>query len=146
MAHTRLLSRCRIKSIADIAQPFCYFHMLFLTYGSQILFYYLEPGPLRRGEAVVFNACAWAMIWCYYQICHVDPGKKGWVDGVKIEGTESKKKVEGEGEGVDEMEWENVRWCKKCDALKPPRAHHCKKCKRYASLHLHLRHLGQNSN
>ncbi|KAA8575436.1 hypothetical protein MFRU_002g00860 [Monilinia fructicola] len=130
MAHTRLLSRCRIKSIADIAQPFCYFHMLFLTYGSQILFYYLEPGPLRRGEAVVFNACAWAMIWCYYQICHVDPGKKGWVDGVKIEGTESKKKVEGEGEGVDEMEWENVRWCKKCDALKPPRAHHCKKCKR----------------
>jgi palmitoyltransferase len=24
------------------------------------------------------------------------------------------------------------KWCRKCDAPKPPRAHHCKECKRYA--------------
>ncbi|KAJ8058128.1 hypothetical protein OCU04_012986 [Sclerotinia nivalis] len=131
MTQPRLLSRCRIKSISDLAQPFCYFHMSFLTYGSQILFHYLEPGPLSRKEMVIFNICAGAMMWCYYQTCHVDPGKKGWVDKVKIDGVEKEnlEKVVGEGEG-EEMDEKNVRWCKKCDAVKPPRAHHCKRCKR----------------
>lgn len=140
MTHTRLLSICRIQSISDLAQPFCYFHMLFLVYGSQILFHYLEPGPLSRGQTVVFNVSAWAMIWCYYQTCHVDPGKKGWVEGIRIDGEKDSnenrdKKVVGEGEGIEDMEWKNVRWCRKCDAVKPPRAHHCKKCKRFVCLY-----------
>lgn len=28
------------------------------------------------------------------------------------------------------------RWCKKCEAVKPPRAHHCRQCGRYESLDL----------
>ncbi|KAF7910730.1 uncharacterized protein EAF01_002239 [Botrytis porri] len=138
MTQTRLspLSKCRINKMTDLAQPFCYFHMIFLVYGSQILFQYLEPGSLSTGETVVFNASAWAMIWCYWKTCSVDPGEKGWVDRVANEiekETEKKERDEtviGEVEGLEKIEWENVRWCKKCDAVKPARAHHCKQCKR----------------
>ncbi|PQE20259.1 Palmitoyltransferase pfa4 protein [Rutstroemia sp. NJR-2017a BBW] len=49
MAH---LSRYRITSIQDLAQPFCYLHMSFLSYASQILFYYIEPGPLRHAMLI----------------------------------------------------------------------------------------------
>lgn len=143
MTPPRLLPQCRISSLSDLAQPFCYFHMLFLTYGSQIVFRYLEPGPLGKREMVVFNASAWAMIWCYWRTCHVDPGRKGWVERVGMEKEKDMEKErereremereKGGDEGLERIEWENVRWCKKCDAVKPPRAHHCKKCKRYVS-------------
>ncbi|KAM0173281.1 hypothetical protein ACHAPF_006868 [Botrytis cinerea] len=115
MTQTRLfpLSKCRINKIADLAQPFCYFHMIFLVYGSQIVFHYLEPGSLGTQESVVFNASAWAMIWCYWKTCSVDPGEKGWVNKVASEIEKEEERDEkdvGESQGLEKIEWENVRW------------------------------------
>ncbi|KAF7888708.1 uncharacterized protein EAF02_003249 [Botrytis sinoallii] len=88
--------------------------MTFLVYGSQILFYFLEPGSLSTGETVIFNASAWAMIWCYWKTCSVDPGERGWADRVasEIEKETEKdgrdEKAIGEGEGLEKIEWENL--------------------------------------
>lgn len=70
----------------------------------------------------------------------MDPGVKGWVGRIG-NGKEKDSGDEGEGEEEDgdEKEEEEVklkrgmRWCKKCEAVKPPRAHHCRKCGRYFS-------------
>lgn len=59
------------------------------------------------------------MIWIsYYRAVTTDPGRLP---------EEIKKK------GVRDLEREKrgqENWCKKCDAVKPPRAHHCRICKR----------------
>ncbi|KAK6612867.1 palmitoyltransferase pfa4 [Botrytis cinerea] len=87
--------------------------MIFLVYGSQIVFHYLEPGSLGTQESVVFNASAWAMIWCYWKTCSVDPGEKGWVNKVASEIEKEEERDEkdvGESQGLEKIEWENVRW------------------------------------
>ncbi|KAM3067580.1 Palmitoyltransferase [Clarireedia jacksonii] len=130
MAHLSTLSRYRITSIQDLAQPFCYLYMSFLAYASQILFHYIEPGPLSGKEAILFNVSVWSTLICYYRTCHVDPGRKGWVNG--FVGNEADAKVNDRGESTqdNDLGGRNVRWCKKCENVKPPRAHHCKQCKR----------------
>src|SRR5205085_8327557 len=87
----------------------------FLAFSSQILFYYLEPGPLSKNEFIYFNALAACMLITYAFSCIVDPGTipKNWSDS------------------VDDQKRGRLRWCRKCEAHKPPRAHHCRKCKRY---------------
>ncbi|KIX01631.1 uncharacterized protein Z518_09357 [Rhinocladiella mackenziei CBS 650.93] len=82
----------------------------FLSYSSQYLFYRIEPGPLTQKEKIVFNALV-ACIWiCYARACITDPGRVplDWADA-----TETRQ-----------------RYCRKCEAIKPPRSHHCKVCQR----------------
>ena len=105
---------CPFTSLEDLAVPATAFLIIFLAYTSQYLFYYLEPGPLTKTEAIWFNVLVLGIWWCYDRACTADPGQKGWVDRAKVPAEESK-----------------TRWCKKCDAEKPPRAHHCRKCGRY---------------
>ncbi|KAI2641056.1 DHHC palmitoyltransferase-domain-containing protein [Xylaria nigripes] len=131
-----------------------------LGYGSQWLFETspdLEPGPLTRTETRVFNcllACLW---WTYWRTCTVDPGRYEFprsistkLDKKKKKQAKSKKRGEddispdsGDEPGSDGDEAEvgdhipntlaiaaRRRWCRKCAAPKPPRAHHCKSCGR----------------
>lgn len=91
----------------------------FLSYGSQILFIYIEPGPLRQRQAFLFNAGVVSSWICYLRACFTDPGRvpSDWKpDAVVADQQELARKP---------------RWCRKCDAFKPPRAHHCKTCQRY---------------
>jgi palmitoyltransferase len=114
-----------LGSIESLAIPAVSFLILFLAYTSQYLFYYVEPGPLSGTQALWFNVFVLCIWFCYDRACTVDPGSKGWVEQVHgtsdhgTEGTELKK---------------GMRWCKKCEAVKPPRAHHCRQCGRYTSL------------
>jgi palmitoyltransferase len=112
-------------SLEDLAIPGVSILILFLAYTSQYLFYYIEPGPLTKTEAIWFNVFVLGIWWCYDRACFVEAGPKGWVGKV----------IRDEGESDDEAEdrvlKKGMRWCKKCDAVKPPRAHHCRKCGRY---------------
>lgn len=99
----------------------------FLAYGSQILFRYLEPYQLEHTQTVRFNvlvACIWI---CYLRACFTNPGDipLGW-------GTNLLDKDEIRMPNNDHHS--KQRWCGKCEAAKPPRAHHCKICKRYSDL------------
>lgn len=96
--------------------------IVFLSYSSQWLFLYLDPSPLDRQQLLRFN-CLVLCIWiCYARACWTDPGqvpeewKPGWSEDTHL--------------GKDNSSY-RYRWCRKCEALKPPRAHHCRVCKKY---------------
>lgn len=104
-------------SIAQLALPAVAGLIVFLSYGPQLLFNFIEPSPLGRRETFVFNACI-ACTWiCYVRACFTDPGRvpSGW----KPDDTDQP------------IHARRQRWCRKCEAFKPPRAHHCKTCQRY---------------
>jgi hypothetical protein len=73
-------------------------------------------GPLTTSEAWVFNLVVAAVAICYYRTSLTDPGRVPRLDKGKAED-----KVKGKGK---------MRWCRKCENIKPPRVHHCKVCKR----------------
>lgn len=93
--------------------------IVFLAYTSQYLFNYIEPGPLSQAQAIWFNTLLLALWFCYYSACTVDAAPKDWcskdflAQHVKVGNLSLSK---------------SARWCKKCLAIKPPRAHHCKIC------------------
>jgi len=90
----------------------------FLAFTSQYLFHHIEPGPLRRGDAYLFDALVACLLICYWRTCFTDPGKipKDWHERFV--------------DRSDAQAPQRQRWCRKCEAFKPPRAHHCKTCKR----------------
>ncbi len=94
----------------------------FLAYPSQYLFYYIEPGPLRKGDAYIFNILVASVLFCYYRACYADPGRipADWQDRVQLNGSAS---------DAARLPLQQ-RWCRKCEMYKPPRAHHCKTCRR----------------
>lgn len=110
-----------------IAVPFVALLISFLSYSSQVLFYYIEPGPLSQKQALWFNIFVAGIWWCYERAITADPGRKGWVD--KVAPVREANEADGSVLTFDRK----LRWCKKCDAVKPPRAHHCRKCGRYAT-------------
>ena len=125
MPFFRLAFTC--PSIEDLAIPAVSILILFLAYTSQYLFYYIEPGPLSKNQAIWFNIVVLATWVCYDRACTVDPGPKGWIkkSGLDSCGSEDEDEVDGELKLKTRM-----RWCKKCEAVKPPRAHHCRQCGR----------------
>ena len=105
-------------SFAPLALPSVITLIVFLSYGPQILFHYIEPSPLDEYQVIVFNilvCCTWV---CYLKACFTDAGgvPAGWtpLDNGQDEGSINRRQ----------------RWCRRCETYKPPRAHHCKTCKR----------------
>ena len=111
--------------VQRLAVPAVCLLISFLAYTSQLLFHAadnLDPGPPTRQQSVVFNtslACLW---WTYYRACSVAPGRYPKI-GPGLE-------AEGSGEGDVDSLPPGTRWCTKCAAPKPPRAHHCRHCRR----------------
>ncbi|OJJ84632.1 putative palmitoyltransferase with autoacylation activity Pfa4 [Aspergillus glaucus CBS 516.65] len=101
-------------SISQLAIPAVWVLITFLTFTSQYFFLHFEAVPLRENELWAINILAACIGICYYRSCTVDPGHvpKDW------------KQVEAEGVGGRQ------RWCRKCEAFKPPRTHHCRTCGR----------------
>lgn len=117
-----------MSALSRFAVPFVYGLVFVLGYPSQWLLMHLDPGPLTQNELIAANVTL-ILIWITYtKSVYVDPGTipKDWAE-----------KELGAGKAlVSEKEQDAVvksrKWCRKCDAPKPPRAHHCKECKRYA--------------
>lgn len=115
-----------LPTIGAFAIPAVSLLIFFLAYTAQFLFYHIQPGPLSSSQAWTFNGCLLCLWWCYDRACTVDPGRKGWVNKL------SNEVYENDGSGSGELRLpKGMRWCKKCEAVKPPRAHHCRQCKRY---------------
>ena len=95
-----------------------------LAYGSQVLFVYMEPYALDAQQTWIFNLLVLCIWICYVRACvtnagHVPPGRVPELpEGVSLE------------KGGDEVTLRG-RWCRRCKAFKPPRAHHCKTCQRF---------------
>ena len=107
--------------ISQLAIPAVWVLIAFLTFTSQYLFWNFEAVPLRENELWSINILAGCIGICYYRSCTVDPGRvpKDWEPS-------DHKQLGGVGG--------RQRWCRKCEAFKPPRTHHCKTCGRYAMI------------
>lgn len=106
-------------SLPFLALPGVVLLISFLSYGPQILFLRIEPRPLSQGQSGSFNlliSCIWI---CYFRACFTDAGH------VPSDWSPS------EQGHCDRLNHHRERWCRKCARYKPPRAHHCKVCKRY---------------
>ncbi|KAF2099305.1 zf-DHHC-domain-containing protein [Rhizodiscina lignyota] len=106
----------QLPSLASLAVPAVLILVSFLGYSSQYLFLYIEPQPLTRDELLKFNILLAALFICYARACTTDPGR------LPAEAD----KGDSEEVNVDRR----PRWCRKCNAAKWPRAHHCKTCGR----------------
>ena len=109
--------------LSSLAVPSVYALISFLAYTSQWLFLSLEPHPLERHQVIRFNVLLVCLLISYTRSVIVDPGripKKDLSDEAEEERGGDEKKA---GKA-------RQRWCRKCEAVKPPRAHHCKVCKR----------------
>ena len=95
----------------------------FLSYSSQILFVYIDPYPLTRKEYFVFNVLILCLLTSYIRACVTSPGRipEDWEQII------SKSQELG---NHNKIQSQKERWCRKCNATKPPRTHHCKTCGR----------------
>ena len=108
-------------SLEFLAVPSVYALITFLAYTSQILLLYLEPYPLEKKQLIRFNVLLICLLITYTRSVLVDPGRI----------PKNEHEEEEEIENLDEKKHGQPRkWCRKCSAVKPPRSHHCKSCKR----------------
>lgn len=125
--------------IKVLAVPGVSLLIAFLGYFSQLLFNLssLEPGPLSRDETVVFNAMLATLYVAYFRAVMTDPGNYA-ASFDSPGGANGKGNGAGFGIGagntrgvvIDLDESAGGRWCAKCSAPKPRRAHHCRHCGR----------------
>ncbi len=102
---------------------------------------HLEPAPLTRNELIAANVILVLIFVTYTKSVFVDPGTipRDWEKEIKIESGRGDGDADADGDGdrngvVEGKEGEGIKsrkWCRKCNAAKPPRAHHCKECGRY---------------
>lgn len=111
-----------LPTIKILAIPGVSTLIAFLSYSSQYLLFRLEPRPLDKEEIIIFNGLIGCIWICYFRACFTNPG------GIPRTShqTYGVEKADAAGQTPGKL----GRWCKKCDAPKPPRAHHCKECKR----------------
>ncbi|KUI62017.1 Palmitoyltransferase PFA4 [Cytospora mali] len=104
-----------------------------LGYTSQWLFNtaeYLEPGPLTQRETTTFNILLVCLWLTYYKACTVPPGRYNFPPPKKSDDKpnhDTNEPHEPPSTGLGPKV--TTRWCKKCSAPKPLRAHHCRHCK-----------------
>ncbi|CED83458.1 zf-dhhc-domain-containing protein [Phaffia rhodozyma] len=96
----------------------------FIAYSSQIFIIWPFYGKRWSIELlrllVPFNVLVGLIFWCYYLCVTTEPGRipPNWEPDLSSEDVEVKKLTGG------------PRFCSKCSVYKPPRAHHCRRCKR----------------
>ncbi|KAI0168947.1 zf-DHHC-domain-containing protein [Hypoxylon sp. FL1284] len=136
-------------ALQRLAVPAVCVLIAFLAYASQWLFANspdLEPGPLTPTETYAFNGLLLCLWYSYYKACTTDPGRYVFPPGVTRRKRRKSKAKQGKSSGSDtededEQEKKTAggiaaggrqtrRWCRKCAAPKPPRAHHCRTCGR----------------
>jgi palmitoyltransferase len=125
--------------LAQLAVPSVYLLITFLAYTSQWLLLHLDPEPVKRGELIRFNVLLVCLLISYTRSVLVDPG---WAVVGKGDG-EQEKEIDADGDekgkGGEEAR-RSRKWCRKCNAMKPPRAHHCRTCKRFVMFPSSLPH------
>jgi palmitoyltransferase len=135
-----LSSRPRFPALRSLAVPSVCVLICFLAYSSQYLFYHLDPGPLTTSESIWFNILVAAVWLSYERACRVDPGRlpRNLAEAGEAERYDDElgrpENPAGDKQARVEHSRRSGRWCKRCEAAKPPRAHHCRQCGRYIFL------------
>jgi len=114
-----------MPTVQECAIPFGICLVSFLAYPSQVLFHYIEPYPLTVGQSVRFNVLVAVIFVSFLRAAWTDPGRvpAHWAPSGEYN---------DDTDVVEDDAWrQRQRWCRKCEAFKPPRAHHCKTCQRY---------------
>ncbi|KAJ5085218.1 hypothetical protein N7532_009989 [Penicillium argentinense] len=106
--------------ISQLAIPLVTVLISFLAYTSQYFFHNFEAAPLTLDEGWAINLFALCIWVTYFRACFVDPGR-----------LDPKGKPVAPARQEEDQSTGRKRWCRRCEAYKPPRAHHCKTCKRY---------------
>ena len=122
-----------LPPLRSLAVPSVCLLICFLAYSSQYLFYSLEPGPLSTKETVWFNLFVAGTWWSYERACRVDPGRlpESIAEAYLEAGPGQNRETQNPSRRVEEpVAPVRGRWCKRCEVVKPPRAHHCKQCGR----------------
>jgi palmitoyltransferase len=109
-------------SLDFLAVPSVYALITFLAYTSQVLLLYLEPYPLEKKQLMRFNVLLVCLLISYTRSVFVDAGA--------VPKKKNEKEIEIEKEKEAKKPGQPRKWCRKCDAAKAPRSHHCKACKR----------------
>ena len=114
--------------------------ILFQGYFSQYLFNTdpnLSPGPLTRRETLTFNALLLCLWWTYYKACTTHPGRYIFPSTSSDPNSSSFPDPDLRPTSTSTSTLKPnpnnthpTRWCKKCSAPKPLRAHHCRHCAR----------------
>eukprot|EP00894_Picocystis_sp_ML_P004894 jgi/Pico_ML_1/55411/g1099.t1 len=75
---------------------------------------------------VVYHVLVGLLVWCYLATAHTDAGSvpHGWRP---VEDVEAAMRAIERGE-FDRADHSRPRYCRKCEAWKPERAHHCSVC------------------
>ena len=112
--------------VQRLARPAVFCLISFLAYGSQLLFSSTDLLQTNLRQICLFNTTVLCIWISYWRACYTDPGRipPDWTPDI-VDATL----------GMNEAETiqQRQRWCKKCEQFKPPRAHHCKTCKRYTT-------------
>ena len=115
----KLLSWNVLMSLYRLAFPGVIILIAFLAYGPQLLFRSLEPHALELRQWVIFNSLVICIWITYGRACFTNPGSvpSEWALDTNVSSD-------------PEVRRKKHRWCRKCEAFKPRRAHHCKICQR----------------
>jgi len=105
---------------------------LYVNIAYLIVFpWYLVSVPASQLVMILSHILLGSVAYTYYSICTTEPGTipKDWKPPNVTEEEMEYAKVEPK-QPVRNTYHRKIRWCRKCEAFKPPRAHHCKCCKR----------------
>jgi palmitoyltransferase len=72
------------------------------------------------------------LLWSYFSVVLTDPGSvpPNWRPAIDEERGEADPLNGSEFSGVQsDQSNQRIRYCRKCNQLKPPRCHHCSVCK-----------------
>ena len=110
----------------SLAVPGVLCFIVFLSYTSQYLFLSIDPRPLTVKESAIFNTLIACLLISYFRAIRTDAGRvpPGW-------GTENPSP-----ESAEQPFQPKQRWCRRCEAFKPPRSHHCKACQRLVNFNI----------
>ena len=88
---------------------------------------------MTKNEIIAANVLLVLIFITYTKSVFVDAGTipRDWAERLDGDGGGKEKDEKSEGTVAAVK---SRKWCRKCDAAKPPRAHHCKECKRYVSV------------
>ncbi|KAK9749263.1 hypothetical protein RND81_02G113600 [Saponaria officinalis] len=110
-----------------------YYAIVLTNYGPNLIYGGFDT-LASLAVLIPFHALLAMLLWSYFSVVFTDPGTVpcNWRPAVDEERGESDPLNVSEYNGVQSGDFSHskVRFCRKCNQLKPPRCHHCSVCGR----------------
>ncbi|KAK4269746.1 hypothetical protein QN277_022862 [Acacia crassicarpa] len=109
-----------------------YYAVVLTVYGPY-LFGGLLDCLIATAVLILFHSLLAMLLWSYFAVVFTDPGSvpPNWRPAIDEERGEADPLVGSESShGQSDRSNQQIRYCRKCNQLKPPRCHHCSVCGR----------------